>query len=66
MEDEELQELRRMLSAHANVVRCMATLNKMSVANDNARSKGEDDPYGPGNFAEVESEVQEYVEELAS
>ncbi len=65
MDDDTMKELRTMLATHAHVVRCMATLMKMNVANDNARAKGKDDRYDAASFADVEHELREYAQELS-
>lgn len=64
MGKEEIVKLREMLAAHGSVVRCQVTLQRMKVANDEARSKGEDDPYESRAFHELEHEIQEYVAKL--
>ena len=65
MDEETMTELKAMLASHANVVRCMAAVHKMRVANDNARAKGKDDVYGPSSFEQIETELKGYAEELA-
>lgn len=65
MDEDTIAELKRLLCAHANSVRCLATLHKMRVANDNARSNGEEDRYGADDFADIEKEASRHAEELA-
>ena len=58
-------EMRSILAAHANACRCNAAIEKMKVANVEARSQGEDDPYDATAFEEIETDLKEYAEELA-
>ncbi|MDB4792345.1 hypothetical protein OAG69_00255 [bacterium] len=66
MDIETVDEMRSILAAHANACRCNAAIEKMKVANVEARSQGEDDPYDATSFEEIEAELKEYAEELAN
>lgn len=64
MDQDTLEELRVMLTAHANVVRCMAAVHRMRTANDNARSQGKEDRFDTDAFKKLEDEVALYANQL--
>jgi hypothetical protein len=64
MSQNEITELKEMLSAHANVVRLNAKLHRMLLANENARFKGKADVYNEDSFKEIEQELEHYAKEL--
>jgi hypothetical protein len=65
MDNETLKELRRLLSAHANVVTTEVTLAKMKLANDESRSHGKKDVYTVDDFHMLEIGVAEYAKSIA-
>ena len=65
MDEETIAQTKEMLAAHAHVVRGLACIEKMKAANVEARSQGQDDPYGAEAFAELEKEIATYAEQLS-
>lgn len=64
MEEESLAELKQIVHIHAIVVASTAEIQKMKLANDDARSESREDPFTAADFERVETTLKNHAEAL--